>query len=77
MVTRGYAGGEQNDGLLKAMRADSDATKNVSSVDVADLPSGRATVFALVEQAEGKAGQYGGVDAKDGVAPAAVLAAER
>ncbi len=68
----------QNGGMLKAMRADSDATKIVSSVDVADLPSGRATVvFALVEQAEGKAGQYGGVDAKDGVAPAAVLAAER
>jgi Copper transport outer membrane protein, MctB len=68
----------QNGGMLKAMRADSDATKTVSSVDVADLPSGRATVvFALVEQAEGKAGQYGGVDAKDGVAPAAVLAAER
>jgi hypothetical protein len=61
-------------GLLKVLRSDSDATKNVSSVDVADLPSGQATVvFALVEQAEGKAGQYGGIDAKNGVAPTAVL----
>lgn len=61
-------------GLLKVLRSDSDATKEVSSVDVADIPSGRATiVFALAEQAEGKSGQYGGVDAKDGVAPKAVL----
>jgi hypothetical protein len=65
-------------GLLKTLRADSGITKIVSSVDVADLPSGRATVvFALVEQTEGKAGQYGGVDAKNGVAPAAVLATGR
>jgi len=65
-------------GLLKTLRSDSDATKNVSSVDVADLPSGQATViFALAEQADGKAGQYGGIDAKNGVAPAAVLVPER
>ena len=43
----------QNGGLLKALRGDSDATKIVSSVDVADIPSGQATVvFALAEQAE-------------------------
>ncbi len=78
VVLAGTPDSAQNGGLLKAMRADSDATDVVSSVDVADLPSGRATVvFALVEQAEGKAGQYGAMDAKDGVAPAAVLAAER
>jgi hypothetical protein len=65
-------------GLLKTLRSDSDATKNVSSVDVADLPSGQATViFALAEQADGKAGQYGGIDAKNGVAPVAVLVPER
>ena len=63
----------QNGGLLKALRSDSEATKIVSSVDVADIPSGRMTVvFALVEQATGKAGQYGAMDAKNGVAPSAV-----
>jgi len=65
----------QNGGLLKSLRGDADATKNLSSVDVANMPSGQATiVFALVEQAGGKAGQYGGVDAKNGVAPTAVQA---
>jgi len=60
-------------GLLKALRSDSEATKIVSSVDVADIPAGQATVvFSLVEQAEGKAGQYGAINAKNGVAPSAV-----
>jgi hypothetical protein len=64
------------EGLLKALRGDSNATKLVSSVDVANIPSGQATVvFALGEQSGGKAGQYGAVDAKDGVAPTAVQAA--
>ena len=31
-----------------------------------------AAVSALVEQAAGKAGQYGAINAKDGVAPSAV-----
>lgn len=67
----------QTGGLLKSLRGDSDATKVVSSVDVANLPSGQATViFSLVEQVGGKAGQYGGVDAKNGVAPTAVQAKE-
>ncbi|MFF0342512.1 copper transporter [Kribbella sp. NPDC004875] len=60
-------------GLLKALRSDSDATKIVSSVDVADIPAGQMTVvFALAEQATGKAGQYGAINAKNGVAPSAV-----
>ena len=63
----------QNGGLIKALRSDSEASKIVSSVDVADLPSGQMTVvFALVEQAGGKAGHYGAIDAKNGVAPSAV-----
>ena len=63
----------QNGGLIKALRSDSEASKIVSSVDVADLPSGQMTVvFALVEQASGKAGHYGAIDAKNGVAPSAV-----
>ncbi|WP_432942285.1 copper transporter [Kribbella sp. CA-253562] len=76
-VVAGMPESAQNGGLLKALRGDSDATKIISSVDVANMPSGQATiVFALVEQAGGKAGQYGGVDAKNGVAPSAVQAKE-
>jgi hypothetical protein len=75
-VVAGIPDTAQNGGLLKSLRGDSEATKLLSSVDVANMPSGQATiVFALVEQAGGKAGQYGGVDAKNGVAPSAVQAA--
>jgi len=73
VVVAGTPETAQNGGLIKALRSDSDASKIVSSVDVADLPSGQMTVvFALVEQASGKAGHYGAVDAKNGVAPSAV-----
>jgi hypothetical protein len=74
VVVAGTPETSQDGALLTVLRADSDATKKVSSVDVANLPSGQATVvFALLEQAEGGAGQYGGMDAKDGVAPKAEL----
>jgi hypothetical protein len=73
VVVAGTPDTAQNGGLIKALRSDSEASKIVSSVDVADLPSGQMTVvFALVEQASGKAGHYGAVDAKNGVAPSAV-----
>ncbi|MFK4088812.1 copper transporter [Kribbella sp. NPDC020789] len=73
VVVAGTPETAKDGGLLKALRSDSDATKIVSSVDVADLPAGQMTVvFALVEQTTGKAGQYGAFGAKDGIAPAAV-----
>jgi hypothetical protein len=73
VVVAGTAETAQNGGLIKALRSDSEASKIVSSVDVADLPSGQMTVvFSLVEQAGGKAGHYGAIDAKNGVAPSAV-----
>ena len=73
VVVAGTPESAQNGGLIKALRSDSEATKIVSSVDVADIPAGQATVvFSLVEQASGKAGQYGAFDAKNGVAPSAV-----
>jgi hypothetical protein len=72
VVVAGTPESAQNGGLLKSLRGDSTATKELSSVDVANLPSGQMTVvFALAEQASGKAGQYGGMDAKNGVAPSA------
>lgn len=72
VVVAGVPESAKDGGLLKTLRGDSDATKIVSSVDVANMPTGQQTViFALVEQASGKAGQYGAVDAKNGVAPSA------
>lgn len=73
VVVAGTPDSAADGGLIKALRSDSEATKIVSSVDVADLPAGQMTVvFALVEQAGGKAGQYGAINAKNGVAPSAV-----
>ncbi|MFF0271009.1 copper transporter [Kribbella sp. NPDC004536] len=73
VVVAGTPDSASDGGLLKALRSDSDATKIVSSVDVADLPAGQMTVvFALAEQVTGKAGQYGAINAKNGVAPSAV-----
>ncbi|MEV6414864.1 copper transporter [Kribbella sp. NPDC051718] len=72
VVVAGMPESAQNGGFLKALRGNADATKGLSTVDVANLPSGQMTVvFALAEQAGGKAGQYGGIDAKNGVAPTA------
>lgn len=72
VVVAGVPESAEDGGLLKTLRSDSDATKIVSSVDVANMPSGQQTVvFALVEQASGKAGQYGAISAKNGVAPSA------
>ena len=71
-VVAGSPESAQDGGMIKSLRGDSEATKIVSSVDVANIPSGQLTVvFALVEQAGGKAGQYGAIDAKNGVAPSA------
>jgi hypothetical protein len=73
VVVAGTPATADNGGLLKALRSDSDAAKIVSSVDVADIPAGQATVvFSLAEQASGKAGQYGAINAKNGVAPSDV-----
>lgn len=73
VVVAGIPAAAGDGGLIKALRSDSEATKIVSSVDVADMPAGQATVvFSLAEQAGGKAGQYGAINAKNGVAPSAV-----
>ncbi|MET8158956.1 copper transporter [Sphaerisporangium sp. NPDC005289] len=47
-------------GVIAALRAESDAAAKVSTVDNPDMASGQAVVvYALREQAAGKAGQYG------------------
>ncbi|MEO3870671.1 copper transporter [Nonomuraea sp. B12E4] len=45
---------------IGVVRDDSDISKRVSTVDTIDMPMGRiATVYALREQLDGRAGQYG------------------
>lgn len=57
-------------GLLNAALKDGWTTKNVSTVDSADLASGRiATVFALAEELTGKTGHYGLTGTADGPLP--------
>ncbi|WP_084958178.1 copper transporter [Thermoactinospora rubra] len=47
-------------GLIAAVRDDSEAAAQVSTVDSLDMPSGRVVVvYALREQIDGGAGQYG------------------
>ena len=57
-------------GLLNAALKDGWTTKNVSTVDSADLAAGRiATVFALAEELTGKTGHYGLTGTSDGPLP--------
>ena len=59
-VLAGAAASTGTGGAIDALRGDSDTAKHVSSVDTADLPTGRIViVYALREQADGHAGQYG------------------
>ncbi|MFI6183280.1 copper transporter [Nonomuraea sp. NPDC051191] len=47
-------------GAVSALRDDGDVSKRVSTVDTVDMPAGRVVVvYALREQLNGRAGQYG------------------
>jgi hypothetical protein len=49
--------------VVAAARADGDVSDGLSTVDCAATPMGQASiVFGLLEQAAGKAGQYGLAD---------------
>jgi hypothetical protein len=69
VVVAGPLPAADDDGYVAAIR-DSDAADSVSTVDVADRPSGQlVTVLALAQQAEGAVGQYGAADSADAVLP--------
>ncbi len=71
LVVAGPPAAAVEGGVVAAVRADDATAAEVSTVDVADEPSGAvAAVYALVEQAQGKAGQYGAVATTDGPIPA-------
>ena len=59
-------------GVVKAVRDDVAAARDVSTVDVLGRTAGQVvTVMALAGQAAGQTGQYGAVDAADGAMPGA------
>ncbi len=69
VVVAGPLAAADDNGYVAAIR-DSDAADSVSTVDVADRPSGQlVTVLALVQQGEGAVGQYGAADSADAVLP--------
>jgi hypothetical protein len=74
-VVGGGPSSSGGDGLLAAIRADTDVSEAVSTVDSVDLASGRVTVVvAAVEQEQGGAGSYGKVGTTDGALPPDILA---
>ncbi|HYJ70113.1 MAG TPA: copper transporter [Nocardioidaceae bacterium] len=69
VVVVGPLAAADDNGYVAAIR-DSSAADSVSTVDVADRPSGQlVTVLALVQQGEGAVGQYGAADSADAVLP--------
>lgn len=57
---------QDNGGAVQAVRKDTSAAEQVSTVDSVETPFGQiATVYALVEQIAGGAGQYGSADSGD------------
>jgi hypothetical protein len=71
VVLAGPDASARDGGAVAAVRADPDAAGDVSTVDILGRGAGQVvTVLALAEQAAGRSGQYGAVDAADGVVPA-------
>lgn len=70
VVLAGDTSAASDPGIVASLRGDNQASGEVSSVDVADLPSGQvAVVWALVEQYAGGSGHYGAVGSNDGALP--------
>lgn len=70
-VLAGRAGSAEGDGPIGVVRADTAAASVLSTVDDVSTASGRvATVLALAEQAQGRAGRYGTGGNAQAVVPA-------
>jgi hypothetical protein len=69
-VLAGPEGAAKEGGVLAALRSDRDGSDEVSTVESVSSPFGRvAAVFAIVEQAGGRSGQYGSTGDADGPLP--------
>jgi hypothetical protein len=77
VVLAGPLASAREGGVVKAVRDDVVAARDVSTVDALGRTAGQVvTVLALAEQAAGKAGHYGAVDAANGPMPGAQLSAD-
>lgn len=69
IVVAGPVSSSTDGGIVKAVR-DSDATSNVSTVDVTDVAAGRVvTVLAVAKEAAGQSGAWGTSRSADGALP--------
>ncbi|HET7387079.1 MAG TPA: copper transporter [Nocardioidaceae bacterium] len=77
VVVAGPVAAARGDGAVKAVRQSVAAARVVSTVDSLHRTAGQVvTIMALAEQAEGKTGHYGAVDAADGAMPGAATGGE-
>jgi hypothetical protein len=75
VVVAGPVASARPGGLVRAIRDDVVAARDVSTVDVLGRSAGRVVVvMALAGQAEGQTGHFGAVDAADGAMPGATSA---
>jgi hypothetical protein len=72
VVLAGVVPSAREGGLVKAVRDDVTAARDVSTVDTVGRTAGQVvTAMALAQQAQGETGHYGAVDAADGAMPGA------
>jgi hypothetical protein len=72
VVVAGPVASARAGGVVKAVRDDVSASRDVSTVDTLGRTAGQVvTIMALAGQAAGQTGQYGAVDAADGAMPGA------
>jgi hypothetical protein len=72
VVVAGPVSSARGDGLVRAVRDDVVAARDVSTVDVLGRSAARiVTVMALAGQGQGQTGHFGAVDAADGALPGA------
>jgi hypothetical protein len=70
VVVAGPIAAARNGGVIQSIRREVVTAEEVSTVDTLDRSAGRVVaIMALAQQADGQAGQYGSVDAADGVMP--------
>ena len=70
VVVAGPIAAARNGGVIESLRNEVVTSEEVSTVDTLDRSAGEVvSIMALAEQANGRAGHYGSVDAADGVMP--------
>lgn len=74
VVVAGPLSSARGDGVVKAVRDDVTTARDVSTVDALERTAGQVvTILALAQQAQGKTGHYGAIDAANGAMPGAAV----